>query len=329
MRKNVVLVLALLLRATALSGCLPQDQSSNPQLTKVTVVLDWVPNTNHTGLFVARDMGYYEEEGLDVEIIQPSDGGTSQLIAAGQGDFGISYQEEVTVARSQDIPVVAIAAVIQHNTSGFASPVHKNIEDPRDFEGKTYGGWGSPAEEAIIKAVMSQEGADFSKVNLLNIGSSDFFTTVENDVDFAMIYWGWTGIEAQQRNVDLNFIEVRDEHPALDFYTPVIIVGEEQIGKKPALIKKFMQATTRGYQYAIDDPHRAAHLFLKAVPELNDDLVMGSQEYLAQQYQADAPRWGEMKSEVWKLYADFMFENQLIEQNIDTDKAFTNQFLPE
>lgn len=329
MRKNVVLVLAVLLIVSALSGCQAQDQSSSPDLTKVTVVLDWVPNTNHTGLYAARELGYYQEEGLDVDIIQPSEGGSAQLIAAGQGDFGVSYQEEVTVARSQNIPVVAIATVIQHNTSGFASPVHKNIKNPRDFEGKTYGGWGSPAEDAMIKAVMSQEGADFSKVNILNIGSSDFFTSIDNDVDFTWIYWGWTGIEAQLRNVDLNFIELRDKHPALDFYTPVIIVSEDQIEQKPELIEKFLQATSRGYQYAIDDPQAAAELLIKAVPELDHDLVVSSQEYLAQQYQADAPRWGEMKSEVWKLYANFMFENQLVEQNIDTDKAFTNQFLPE
>jgi len=329
MRKMLVLILITMLMTLGLSGCQSQDQGSTPGLTKVTVVLDWVPNTNHTGLYVARDLGYYREAGLDVEIIQPSDGGASQLIAAGQGDFGISYQEEVTVARSQNLPVVAIAAVIQHNTSGFASPVSKNIKTPRDFEGKTYGGWGSPAEEAIIKAVMDQEGADFSKVNMLNIGSSDFFTSIERDVDFAMIYQGWAGIEAELRNVDLNFIKLRDKHPALDFYTPVIIASEDQIKSNPQLVETFMQATARGYQYAIENPHQAAELFLKAVPELDPDLVIASQEYLAGEYQADSPRWGEMKSSVWKAYADFMFANQLIEQNIDTDKAFTNEFLPE
>jgi ABC-type nitrate/sulfonate/bicarbonate transport system substrate-binding protein len=329
MRKMLVLILITMLMTLGLSGCQSQDQGSTPGLTKVTVVLDWVPNTNHTGLYVARDLGYYREAGLDVEIIQPSDGGASQLIAAGQGDFGISYQEEVTVARSQNLPVVAIAAVIQHNTSGFASPVSKNIKTPRDFEGKTYGGWGSPAEEAIIKAVMDQEGADFSKVNMLNIGSSDFFTSIERDVDFAMIYQGWAGIEAELRNVDLNFIKLRDKHPALDFYTPVIIASENQIKSNPQLVETFMQATARGYQYAIENPHQAAELFLKAVPELDPDLVIASQEYLAGEYQADSPRWGEMKSSVWKAYADFMFANQLIEQNIDVEKAFTNQFLPE
>lgn len=329
MRKMLVLILTTMLMTLGLSGCQSQDQGSTPGLTKVTVVLDWVPNTNHTGLYVARDQGYYREAGLDVEIIQPSDGGASQLIAAGQGDFGISYQEEVTVARSQNLPVVAIAAVIQHNTSGFASPVSKNIKTPRDFEGKTYGGWGSPAEEALIKAVMEQEGADFSKVNILNIGSSDFFTSIERDVDFAMIFQGWTGIEAELRNVDLNYISLRDKHPALDFYTPVIITSEAMIRENPQLIEKFMQATARGYQYAIENPHQAAELLLKAVPELDPELIIASQEYLAGEYQADAPRWGEMKSSVWKAYADFMFANQLIEQNIDADKAFTNQFLPE
>lgn len=125
MRNLAVLILILSLLVLGLSGCQSQEPGSTSDLTKVTVVLDWFPNTNHTGLYVAQNLGYYEEEGLDVEIIQPSEGGASQLIAAGQGDFGISCQEEVTVARSQNIPVVAIAAVIQHNTSGFASPVSK------------------------------------------------------------------------------------------------------------------------------------------------------------------------------------------------------------
>ncbi|HQA08157.1 MAG TPA: ABC transporter substrate-binding protein [Syntrophomonadaceae bacterium] len=329
MRKLVILFVVSMLMALGLSGCQSQEQGGKSDLTKVTVVLDWVPNTNHTGLYVARDLGYYEQEGLAVEIIQPSEGGASQLIAAGQGDFGISYQEEVTIARSQDIPVVAIAAIIQHNTSGFASPVSKNIKTPRDFEGKTYGGWGSPAEDAMIKAVMEQEGADFSQVNILNIGSSDFFTSIEKDVDFTWIYWGWTGIEAQLRNVDLNFIKLQDKHPALDFYTPVIIASEDKIQKNPQLIEKFMRATSHGYQYCMENPLEAADILLKAVPELDRELVTASQEYLAGEYQAEAPRWGEMKSSVWKAYADFMFANQLIEKNINAEEAFTNQFLPE
>ncbi|NLX02978.1 MAG: ABC transporter substrate-binding protein [Syntrophomonadaceae bacterium] len=328
-RKLLILVIIVGLLLPPLAGCSKNPPAQDKQaLTKVTILLDWLPNTNHTGLYVAKEKNYFKNEGLDVQIMQPGEGGTAQLVAAGKGDIGISYQEELTIARSQDIPIIALAAVIQHNTSGFASPVEKGITSPRDFEGKSYGGWGSPAETAVIKALMDKYQADFSKVKMLNIGEADFFTSMHKGVDFAWIYWGWTGVEAEQRNIDLNFIKLQDENPALDFYTPVIITSEKMLKENPELVQKFMRACSKGYQFTIENPEEAAELLLKNEPDLDRSLVMASQKYLANEYQADAPRWGEMKEEVWKNYADFMYKNKLIDKNIDPDKAFTNKYLP-
>lgn len=114
------------------------------KLTDVKIVLDWTPNTNHTGLYVALDQGYYKAAGLNVEIIQPNESGADTMVASGKVPFGISGQDSITQARTQSIPIVSIAAIIQHNTSGFAAPVSKNIKTPKDYEGKTYGGFGSP-----------------------------------------------------------------------------------------------------------------------------------------------------------------------------------------
>ena len=328
-RKLLILVIIVGLLLPPLAGCSKNPPAQDKQaLTKVTILLDWLPNTNHTGLYVAKEKNYFKNEGLDVQIMQPGEGGTAQLVAAGKGDIGISYQEELTIARSQDIPIIALAAVIQHNTSGFASPVEKGITSPRDFEGKSYGGWGSPAETAVIKALMDKYQADFSKVKMLNIGEADFFTSMHKGVDFAWIYWGWTGVEAEQRNIDLNFIKLQDENPALDFYTPVIITSEKMLKENPELVQKFMRACSKGYQFAIENPEEAAEMLLKNEPDLDRNLVMASQKYLTNEYQADAPRWGEMKREVWKNYADFMYKNKLIDNNIDPDKAFTNKYLP-
>ena len=94
------------------------------------MVLDWTPNTNHTGLYVAKKLGYFEEQGLDVDIIMPGEAGADQLVASGKADFGVSYQEGITQARVQDVPLVSIAAIIQHNTSGFASIASKGIKSP-------------------------------------------------------------------------------------------------------------------------------------------------------------------------------------------------------
>lgn len=327
--KWIVIILCLLaIPLLFLQGCsAPQD--GGEQLEKVTVLLDWTPNTNHTGVYVAQKLGYYKEQGLDVEITQPGEGGAAQLIAADQGDFGFSYQEEVTIARTKGLPVKALAGVIQHNTSGFASPVEKGIQTPKDFEGKRYGGWGSPAEEAMLKALMKKDGADFEKVELINIGTTDFFTSIKRDVDFAWIFWGWTGIESELRDVPLNFIPLREYDQALDFYSPVLIASEKTIKNKSDLVKRFMDATARGYQYCIEKPEAAAEVLLKSVPELNQDLVIKSQQYLAEEYQSDAPRWGEMSEERWSNYADWMYSQQLIEKPLDSKEAFTNEFLPE
>jgi ABC-type nitrate/sulfonate/bicarbonate transport system substrate-binding protein len=330
MRKSLFAVLLVASLLLLLAGCNATKETGpkQEQLKKIKVLLDWTPNTNHTGVYVAQKRGYYKEQGLEVEIIQPSEGGASQLVAAGQGDFGFSYQEEVTIARTAGVPVKALAAVIQHNTSGFASPVEKGIKSPKDFEGKKYGGWGSPAEEEMIKALMNQEKADFKRVDMINIGTADFFTSIRKDVDFGWIFWGWNGIESEQKGISLNFIRLRDYNDALDFYTPLLIASDNTVKNDPALVSAFMKATAKGYADCIRAPQEAGQVLLDSVPELNKDLVLASQEYLAKEYRGDAPVWGQMSELRWQKYADWMYNQGLIEKPLDYQQAFTNEFLP-
>lgn len=321
----VFLVFLLIILANFPVYCL-QEQT----LSEITVLLDWVPNTNHTGLYVALEKGFYQEEGLLVNIIQPAEGGPAALIAAGQGEFGVSYQEQVTFARTspEPLPVVAIAALIQHNTSGFASPVEKGITRPRDFEGKKYGGWGSPVEEAMIKALMDIDGADFSKTEIVTIGAIDFFAAVQQYVDYTWIYYGWDGVAAELRDFPINFIFLQDYAPELDFYTPVIIAREQLLEKEPELVKKFLRATEKGYQYCIENPELAVQNLLKHAPEIDREIAIASQKYLAKQYQADAPYWGVMEAKRWEDYARWLYERGLIERMLEVTTSFTNSYLP-
>ncbi|MDP4096023.1 ABC transporter substrate-binding protein [Paenibacillus sp. P96] len=329
-------VCTLLLILTACGGQTPASQGSNTagstdsgKLKDVKVVLDWTPNTNHTGLYVAKDQGYYEEAGLNVEIVQPGEGGADQMVASNAVPFGISYQESVTQARTQGVPLVSIAAVIQHNTSGFAAPVDRGIKSPKDFEGKKYGGWGSPVEEAVMKSIMELDGGDVSKVENINMGDADFFTAVKRDIDFAWIFYAWTGIEAELRGEQLDMLYVKDYSQSLDYYTPVIVTNEQTMNNDPELVKAFMSATAKGYQYAIDQPEKAAEILSKAVPELDKELVLASQKWLSPRYQDDAAQWGVQKTEVWKNYSDWMYERKLLDKPLEVEKAFTNDFLPQ
>ncbi|KAA8674779.1 ABC transporter substrate-binding protein [Clostridium sp. WLY-B-L2] len=333
MRKSkfILLILAVFISVIAISGCGTSDKKdTSNSLDKTTVILDWTPNTNHTGLYVALNKGYYKDEGLDVKIVQPSEGSVTNLIAAGKGDFGVSYQEDVTYALTSNnpLPVKAIATIIQHNTSGFAAPKSKNIKTPKDFEGKVYGGWGSPSEEAVLKAVMEKSGGDFSKVKIVNIGNDDFFAATKKNIDFAWIFEGWTGIQAKLKGEQLDYIPVKDLDPALDYYTPILISSNKLISKNPEKVKKFLAATAKGYEYSIKHPEESADILLKYAPEIDKNLALQSQKYMAGQYVSDAPRWGVMKSQVWQRYAKFLKDKGLIKKELKISDAFTNEFLP-
>nr|WP_276532072.1 ABC transporter substrate-binding protein [Heyndrickxia oleronia] len=324
----MIIVSSLLLLTTACSNSNDSASSKKKGLKHVTVVLDWTPNTNHTGLYVAKEKGYFKEEGLDVDIIQPGEAGADQLVAAGKAQFGISAQESITEARIQGVPIVSIAAIIQHNTSGFASPKEKNITSPKDFENKTYGGWGAPVEKAVLDSLMKKEHADVEKTKIINMGETDFFTAVKRDIDFAWIYYGWTGVEAELRGEKINMVYLTDYSNKLDYYTPVLTTNEKMIEKDPETIKHFLAAASKGYTYAIDHPDDAADLLIKAVPDLDPKLVKASQKWLSPKYQDDAARWGEQKQEIWENYASWMYDNHLLDKKLDSKKAFTNQYLP-
>lgn len=294
---------------------------------KVSLFLDWTPNTNHTGIYVAKEKGYYKEAGLNLDVLLPGEVSAEQLVATNKGEFGISFQPEVTQARAEGLPIVSIAAIIQHNTGGYASPIEKDIKAPRDFVGKNYGAYGSNLEESMIRLVMERDGAEMKDVNTVLLGNSDFFVATKRDVDFVNIFYGWTGIEAELRDVKLNFIETRKFAKELDTYTPVIMTSEKLISEDPETVQAFIDATVKGYEFAIANPAEAADILIAAEPDINPDLVKRSQDWLSPRYQDDAAQWGIQESERWEAFAKFLFNEGIIKKDIDATQAFTNQFI--
>lgn len=321
MKKLLTLLVAALLCALMLAPATAED---------VTMILDYVPNTNHTGLYVALHNGYFAEEGLNVNIIEPTEGATATLVAVGRGDFGISYQEEVTMAiASEDpLPIRAVAAVIQHNTSGFATAVSKNIASPKDFEGKVYSSWGGPGEEATIHAVMDAAGADFSKLDIV-ISDGSGFAALERDIDIMWFYEAWDNVKCQLAGFPINYMELRQFDERLDYYTPVIITSDAMIEKNPETVRKFLAATTKGYEYAIANPEESARILQQYAPDYDLEMLTLSQQYLSPRYAEGAPRWGEMREEVWNGYTDLLVEYGVLPEAIPSQSLYTNEFLPE
>ena len=325
--KRLSLIIVLLLIALIVGACeSPRDE----ELTPITFMLDWVPNTNHTGVLVAEANDYFEEAGLAVEIIQPGEVYPEAAVASGATDFGISFQEQVTLARADDVPIVSIATVLQHNTSGFASAAALNVASPVDFEGLRYGSFGSPFEAPTLEVLMNCDGGNFSQLEIVNTGWSDPLALIaEEQIDVAWIFYGWQGFQAQQQGIGINVLMMEDYFNCVpDYYTPVVIASEDTIANEPEVIKAIMGALSRGYDFAIQNPSEAAELLLAAVPELDTELVKASQDWISKYYQAGAPRWGEQKESVWQDYTDWMVKHGILSTSISASDAFTNEFLP-
>lgn len=304
--------------------------AATDDLSQVTLMLDWVPNTNHSGIFVAQEMGYFDEVGLQVQVIQPGEVFAEQAVVGGAADFGVSFQEQVTLARADGQPLVSIAAILQHNSSGFAARSELDATSPADWEGLRYGSFGSPFERPTLRVLMECDQANFDQLEIVDTGFADPLALLgAGQIDLAWIFRGWQGIQAEQQDVDLDLVMMEDWFACIpDYYTPVLIASESTLRSRPAVVRAFLAAVSRGYSFAIQDPEEAAAILLQVAPELEPALVQASQAWLSPRYQAEAPRWGEQRLEVWQAYSTWMAEHGILTSPIDASAAFTNEFLP-
>ena len=327
MKKLIALILSVII-IFGLSAC----QKTEPD--KITIVLDWTPNTNHTGIFVAEANGYFKDAGLNVEIVQPPEGGATALVASGKAQFGVSFQDTLAPAfiGENPVPVTAVAAVIQHNTSGIISRKGEGMDTPKGLEGKKYATWDLDVEKETIRDVMKADGGNFDLVELIPSTVTDEVSALKSgSVDAIWIFYAWAGIACQTAGLETDYFEFADINPVFDYYTPVIIGNNDWLSENPETAKAFIKALSKGYTYSVENPKEAADILMNAAPELksNSELIYASQEYLASEYISDASKWGEFDPERWSAFYEWLNENNLLEEKLNPDFGFTNDYLPE
>ncbi len=317
MKKLLFLVVLSLISFT---GC------KNEDLTKVTLMLDYTPNTNHTGLYVADELGYYKEEGIDLEIIDTGSNGVEQAVSTQAVDFGISYQENITMSNDQGLKnLKSIYAILSENTSGLISFKDKEIIKPADLKGKTYCGWGSDVESAIVKYVAKEGDVEDKDVKIVN-GGTDFLRSNKDDCDYFWEFKGWSGVEANLENKEFNWISLRDL--GLDWYTPIIITSDEYIKENKDVVQGFINATIKGYTYAVNNPEKASNIFLKYNKSYDKDFIESSQKYLSRYYISDNALAGYQKESIYKDFTKFLKDNKII-KDVDYKELYTNEFIEE
>jgi ABC-type nitrate/sulfonate/bicarbonate transport system substrate-binding protein len=338
-RASMLALLALI----PLAACGTNTSQGSQHLTPVSIALDYTPNTNHTGIYVAQQKGWYQQQGLNLTILPYSQNAAPEaLVASGKADFAISYEENVTTARVSGQDLVSIAAIIQQNTSGLAVRADSGITSPAQLVGKTYGAFGDPFEPYVISDVINCAGGNVTPDQIKNnspVISDDGLASLQTKkIDYVWIYYGWEGIEFQRHGLKFTYFPI-SSYCIPDYYTPVIITSGKFIHDHPDLVRKFIAATSQGFNYAIAHPDDAANILINAVPPGTFDdtgLVTQSQEYLSKQYALGAPKWGFQTYDKWHNFPHFLFQTgkladangNIVATEPDEHQFFTNGFLP-
>ena len=313
----------------ALVGCGDDDSpSSTEPAVPVSLALDWVPNTNHTGFFVADEMGWYGEEGVQLELLP---------YAQVEADFGISFAPSLTLAVAAGRPLTSVMAILQRPASALAVRSDRSdIQTPADLDGLVYAGFGAPWEEVLVRTVIRNAGGrgEFETVVLSTFAYEAVYA---GEADFVVPFMNWGGIEAELRGTPLKAFQYRD-YGFPDFYAVLLMSNPEWLSANEEAARGFVRATQRGFQFAAENPDEAAQILIDTNPGVfpEEELVVRSARLLGSDYYLDERgAFGTQTLDRWTEFPRFLFENGLLMDadgnpltaELDYEALFTDEYL--
>ncbi len=296
---------------------------------KVNLALDWYPNANHAGLFLAQANGDFEAAGLEISIATPSDPTTVlQTVGAGRDTFGISYQTDVLLARAQGVPVVSIAALVQHPLTCVMALKTSGITRPRDLAGKSVGYPGIPSQEAFLATMLETDGSSMSEIELVNVEFNLVPAVISGNVAAVMgAFWTHETILADREGYPVDVLRVED-WGVPDYYELVLVASEDTVRDRADMVTRFLGAVERGYTAAIGAPMKAIAAIAKAYPETDQAVEAAGMELLISVWTAPGVPFGTQTAARWTALGDWMKQHNLIPADLDVSQAVRLDLLP-
>ena len=323
---SILLVCVLLL-----CGCSTNNNNGNSnELKELDVVLDWYPNALHAFMYVAIEKGYYEEEGLKVNIQFPSNSNDAiSLVAAGQADIGLYYQQDVIQARTkQNVPVKSIGAVVQGPLNIVLSLKEKNITTAEDLVGKTIGYAGTELSEALTRSVMNYVGADYSDVTMIDVGFDLMSSMTTGNVDATIgCLVNHEVPQMEEEGFSMNWFDL-DEYGVPTYYEGVFLANDNAIENDSETLKAFLRASAKGFADMKANPEEALQILLTNQNEenfpLSETVERKSVEVLLPMMETADAAFLSQSDECWQENIDWMLEQGLISETVALDEVRIN-----
>jgi putative hydroxymethylpyrimidine transport system substrate-binding protein len=319
--KRFAAVLSALAALPVLAACGAKHDvltPAAPARQPINVMLDWLPNADHVGIYAAQADGMFRQAGLDVHLQVPTDPASPlQLLAAGRVDVAVSYEPQLLLARQRDPNLVAIGAIVQRPLTSIVSLAGQRITSPANLKGKTVGDAGIPYQHAFLETVLKQAGVPASSVHEVNVGANLVGAMLSKRVNATLgAYWNYEAIQLRQDGHRDNVIHV--ENAGVPTYDELVLVTTaSELANRTNLLRRFVQAVGRGYTAAQSNPVQAVDQLVAANPGLSRSLQLASVRATLSSFFPHDPRnpnlpWGWQDAGQWTAFGDWMIHQHLI-----------------
>ncbi|WP_340201737.1 ABC transporter substrate-binding protein [Ascidiimonas sp. W6] len=298
-------------------------------MKKLTLALDWTPNINHIGFFIAKEKKIYEKLELSLNILDPNEDNyaftPAKKVELGIADFALCPTESILSYRTKKnpFPLIAIATIFQEDLSALVVKQNKGIFTPKDLDGKTYSSYKARYEDAIVKQMIINDGGQ-GEINIDYPHKLGIWDTVLNDsFDATWIFLNWEGVEAASLAIPLSLFKMKDYNIPYS-YSPVIATSENAIEKNKEAYTKFLEGTKQGFLYCTENPEECVTLFKKYIPEKDQDINLYKALEMSLSAFGNHETWGHIQEDVIAEFLQWIYNKKLETTPVDLTNLFTN-----
>ena len=247
--------------------------SNEQELIDISLALDWYPNSNHAGIYYGIDNGYFEENDINVDVYTPSDPASIlQTVASGRDEFGISYQPDLLLARSEGIPVVAVHSIVKTPLNSIMTLGDSGIDNPSKLKNKTIGYPGIPLNIGILSSILEEQDLTIDDVELVDVGFDLVPALLSERVDAIIgAFWSHESILIELEGREVNILKF-EEWGIPKYHELVLVTSEEYFKNNEEIVEKFVDAFSRGYKKSIENNYKSMEALIAAFPEVNIEL---------------------------------------------------------
>ena len=326
---NIIRLVVSCLIWISLIGCEVNSDIDQDSMEQISLALDWFPNANHAGLFLAIENGYFAEEGLEVSAYTPEDPASIlQTVGTGADDFGINYQPDLLLARDKGVPVLSVAGIVQSPLNSVMTLHSSGLKRPRDLDGKKVGYPGIPLNEPMLDTMLKYDGVTkgLEQVELVNVGFNLGASLISGQVDACVgCFWTYESIAMKNQGFPVEIMKM-EEWGVPPYYELILVTNEDMHERKGKTVQKFVNGMIRGYMEASRDPQAAVDSLMRAHPEIDPEIDRPGADLLAPLWKGDVPRVGWQSQVIWEQFSLWMQNNGLID-NMDISKAYSNSYV--